>query len=116
MRIYNVRSLKRRGYKPRTIPCIIEKEGEFYQIFKKYYDSIGDDAFMFDYTRQRVYQVLGKAGLFPHWLRHHRATYLVLDYGLSAAELKQFFNWSNSAPADNYVHLNVDNLIDKMVK
>lgn len=119
--IQDVRSLKRGKYEDskrvrlRNVPIFIApNEMPFIEIVQEYIKTKGLDDPLFDMTRQRASQILNKIGMFNHYLRHIRDTHLVLDYGFSAAELKQYNNWASSITADNYVHLNIDNLIDKM--
>ena len=114
LKIFNVRTLKRRRTMFKTIPIIICKERKLYSILKTYLDTLGPEDYLFPITRQRAYQILGKVELFNHYLRHLRLTHLVTDYNFSSMELKQFVNWGNSKSADSYIHLNVDNLINKM--
>jgi len=115
MIIRNVRILKRKKMMIRDIPVIIwDKEMPFIDTVKEYIDSLKDDDFLFDMTRQRGHQILAEANLFPHWLRHIRATHLVRDYGFNTEHLRQFTGWTDSKPAAQYVHLNVDDLLAKM--
>ena len=114
--IRNVRTLKRKKYIPRSIPVIIEREQKFVDILKEYTNKIEDEDVLFPITRQRVFQILDSISIFAHWLRHIRLTHLSTDYGFSSQALKQFVNWSNSGTADKYVHLNVDDLIKKMME
>lgn len=116
MKLYGIRTLKRRVAIEKTIPIVISKDRKLFEIFKVYYNSCTDEDYMFQITRQRAYKILSNVGLYLHYLRHCRATNLVVDYNLNAQELKQFFNWKDSKPADAYVHLNVDDLINKMKK
>jgi len=124
MEIEKVRTLKRnqknkskkddmtRQYK--DIPIVISKDIEFYRIFKEYYDILKEDDFLFNITRVRCYQILQNSGLFNHYMRHLRATNLVKRFHLNAQQLKQFFNWSSSVTADNYTHLDTEDLRNKM--
>lgn len=43
--------------------------------------------------------------LFPHFLRHCRATHLVTEYGFNAFQLQQYMGWSSVIPAAVYVNL-----------
>ena len=116
MIINNVRCLKRRKRGLRSIPIPISKEDLFMPFLKNYLDTIKDEDFLFNMTRQRALQILDEIGMFPHYLRHLRATYLTTKYGFTHSELKQFFGWTSTAPADFYVHLNIENLKEKMLK
>jgi len=114
--IRQVRTLKRKKYIPKSIPIVIAKEIKFVEYIKEYTKSLSDEDFLFNMTRQRALQIMNSIGLYNHYLRHLRLTHLATDYGFSGQELKHFVNWSSSNTADNYVHLNVDNLINKMME
>lgn len=43
--------------------------------------------------------------LYPHYLRHCRATHLVTDFGFNPFQLQQYLGWSSVLPAMVYVHL-----------
>lgn len=43
--------------------------------------------------------------LYPHFLRHCRATHLVSDYAFGPYHLQQYMGWSSSSPAIVYVKL-----------
>lgn len=114
--VRDVRSLKRRNKKPykRDIPIPKHQNDEFFiKTFLDHYYTVADDDPLFNITRQRASQILGKVNLFNHWLRHTRDTHLVRDYKFSAAELRHFNNWRSSSTADIYTHLNLDDLLNK---
>ena len=117
-RIYNVRVLKQKKKKKRTIPIILkERERFFWDVFESYLNSITDpDTKLWDYTRQWVHHVLQRVGLFPHLLRHSRVTHLVRDYNYDVTQLKKFIGWSRADTADVYTHLRVDDLSEMMRK
>ena len=101
----------------RSIPVVWnEKEHKFMQVFVDFLAKIGQNEALFPLSRQRIGQILAKIGLFPHFLRHLRASHNVIDYEFDSEYLKQFFGWSSSKTAENYVHLNIKNLVDKMRK
>ena len=116
MMINNVRTLKKKRHQSKTknIPIIISKEKALVDIFIKHLNTIDLDTTIFPITRQRAYQILIKADLFNHYMRHLRLTNLVVKYGFSAHQLKHFVNWVSIAPSDIYVHLNVEELIKQM--
>jgi len=114
MKVINVNTLKRRKNATKDIPVIISKEKVFFDIFLPYYNKLGDESYLFPLTRQRCYKILSQVGLWGHFMRHLRLTNLAVEYGLNAQELKHFVNWATSITADSYVHLNLNDLIDKM--
>ena len=115
--IKNVRTLKKKqAYIPlRNIPILrTEREEKFLTILFDYLETLQDEDYLFDITRQRAKQIIEKAGLYCHYLRHCRLTHLAVDYGFDNNDLKKFTNWTSSATADNYVHKNVGDLFAKM--
>jgi len=52
----------------------------------------------------------------PHYLRHCRATYLSQVYGLPESQLVRYFGWSNSDPAQIYLHLNWFDIAKSMIR
>lgn len=125
--ILNVRTLKRRKKLNRNIPILVEDDREFIDMIKEYMADLKlteeqeradkpESPILFNLCRQRVYQITRKIYLKPHWLRHLRLTHLTIDYGLTDQDLKQYTGWSDSRPANVYVHLNWANLANKMRK
>lgn len=117
IRVSGVRTLKRRGeihkFKRIIAIPINEKEQELINIFLEYYNLLGPEEPLFEFSRQWAHKILARLFLHPHYLRHMRNTHLVVDYGFNAQELKQYNNWGTSSSADSYVHLNIDNLVTK---
>jgi len=116
--VLTVRTLKQRKLKQyRNIPIPKNTlENSFIKEFMAYYDSITDpETYLFNFTRVRAWQILQKSNLFCHWLRHARTTHLVQDYDFSVPQLQQFFGWTKADTPTHYVHLNVKNLLDKML-
>lgn len=52
----------------------------------------------------------------PHGFRKLRATHLVKVFGFKHQQLKEFFGWSNSAQADSYVRLGLQDIAESMAK
>lgn len=119
LRIYNVRVLKSRiKHKIRVIPILInDLERQFINHFLEYYKGLDNpDTYLFNLSRDWVYRLLAKEGLFPHWLRHARLTHLVVDYDFNEQQLQKFTGWDTTKTAPVYTHLKVDDLFDKMKK
>lgn len=114
--VRGVRSLKRRREYNRDIPIMdVPEDKQFIDTLCDYLNTIDEDTPLFDITRQRAYQILASVELYPHYLRHIRITHMVRELGLSGADLKQFNGWASSRMADNYTHLNLTDLINKML-
>jgi len=65
-------------------------------------------------TRQRAWQILKQYGIFPHYLRHIRLTHLVTIYGFTDQVLVRFAGWTDSQPAQYYIELKAEDILDKM--
>jgi len=80
---------------------------------KKY----GDDAPLFNITRQGAYMAFRKelgVNAFPHKLRDLRATKDAVTYGLDAKDLQEKFDWANPEMAMYYGRKNKTDIIAKM--
>ena len=113
--VHNVRVLKRRGRAYKTIPIIrndIEKP--FINILLDYLKTLSDDDYLFNMTRERAWQILNEIDIFPHLLRHCRATHLITDYDFSTIQLQRFIGWKKLDSASDYLHLSTKDLIKKM--
>lgn len=117
IKVNTVRCLKRRKPIFRTVVIPINKwEQVFIDMFRKYTETLDSEAALFPIKRARAYQILSKVGLFPHYFRHMRSTVLSTDYAFSPTDLKHFYGWRSSASGDSYVHLNYQDLLNKMAK
>lgn len=113
----NLRCLKRRKLVPRNVPVpFLKADKEFIEILCTYLDKLGDDDALFPYTRQWAFKVATKAGLFCHFLRHIRFTYLVKYYHFTSEHLRKMAGWHDGRMASNYVHLDTEDLISMMLK
>lgn len=113
--IHNVRCLKRRKRVTRSIPIVYTRQEEpFIKYVLDYLKILEPEDKLFPITRSRANQILEKVDLYPHYLRHLRATHLVTSNGFDTEHLKKFFGWSSGETAANYVHLNVDDIIHKL--
>lgn len=115
--IHNVRCLKRRKRATRSIPIVVTRQEEpFIKYIMDYLNTLKPEDKLFPITRARANQILEKVELYPHYLRHLRATHLVTNNGFDTEHLKKFFGWSSGDTAANYVHLNVTDLVQKLRK
>lgn len=117
--IHNVKILKKKlntrsKYKTRIVPVYInDLEKPFVKMLFDYLNTLNDEEDMlFPLTRQRVFQILQKIGIFPHLLRHTRLSHLSIYYNFNPSYLREMTGWSSTKPADVYVHLNKDDLFD----
>lgn len=104
--IENVRVLKKRHPDFKTI-AIPEREKEipFINYIVEYMGTLpNDDDILFNFSRQRGYQIIRQVtGLFPHFFRTARLTFLCNEYNLDAADLKEWVQWSSIGNADAYL-------------
>lgn len=114
--VTNVSCLKRRdGVPKRNIPIRISSDRGFVELFIDYYNGLPNGSPLFPITRQRAWQIVNKKlGLYTHYLIHERCTYLVTKKGLTDMHLKQLRGWSDTKPAQAYVHLRWQDLADKI--
>lgn len=113
--VTDVRNLKRRDkIPPRPIPIFKgELEMPFIKHLKRYIDTLDPNLFMFDFTRQRAFQILEDIGINPHQLRHTRLTHLCTFYPFSLFDLQNFVAWKSIKSADSYVHLTKEDILVK---
>lgn len=113
--IHDVRCLKRKQKKYRTIPIVIrDQEIDFINIIQKYIKTLEPEEPLFSINRRRAFAIAENAGFYLHYLRHLRATHLAVHDGFNTEELKKFFGWTDANTATNYVHLDVRDLANKM--
>jgi len=118
----NVITLKHREPYKRNILAPIWKERELIEPLVKYINGNFQDnpkGVLFPISSRRAYTILRHAlGDTPmkacHYLRHCRNTHLNRLYKFDSFDLQKFNGWSSIAPAEKYVHLNVDDLAKKM--
>jgi len=139
--VVNLKTLKNRVIGQRQIPIArVGKDKWFYDMFEKYYyeyviELDPDDKvfpfrsrFMANIYFKKIYiqnvLVLDMENkewhertirLFPHYLRHCRASHLVSHFGFREFELMRFMGWSSSKPASFYVKLDYRDILKKMI-
>ncbi len=117
----NVPTLKKRDGRanPRTIPVIYDEDHRpFINIIGAYIklNNLGDDDYLFTLTKRRYRQLIEKhLGINLHRFRHIRNSLLVIEKNVSGEVLTKLNNWSSSAVAQEYVHLNVKDLTRHMI-
>jgi integrase len=115
--IHNVRVLKtRKEIRFKKVPIRVNSlEHPFINQFLEYFNKISDpNAYLFDITRQRAFQILKTVGIFPHLLRHTRVTHLISDYDFSVPQLQKFFGWIKWDSAGEYAHLDIRDIMKKL--
>lgn len=112
--IYHMLNEKHRSRHSKTFHIPLDRESKLIGLMLPYLNSRkGKHIFRF-HSRQRAWQILTKIGFFPHYLRHIRLTHLVTIYGLSDQLLIKFAGWTNSLPAQYYMELKAEDILEKM--
>ena len=106
--------------KKRSILINIEKEKDFilpittYIGHQKVRAKIEPGTPLFNFTRKTGHALVTKhfpeEKIFPHYLRHLRATHLSTVFGFDHDRLVHYFGWTNSQSADYYVKLKTTDL------
>jgi len=98
----------------KDIPIPIDKEQVLLELLNQYLKTLSDNDVLFNFGRTRAYQLVRKAtGWNNHWLRHLRATHLVLNHDFNEQLLIRFMGWTNSLPAKHYMELRWSDILDK---
>lgn len=118
--IKNLPTEKRKKLILRNIPIEYEREKPFIDVIDKYcgYLYQADATVLFPITRQRAWQIIKKVN--PEWwlhlLRHWRFTDLAVNKDLKDSDLKLIAGWSDTRPAEVYVHMQWQDVARKLVK
>ena len=100
----------------RRVPISIEKENWITEPILEYVDGLEPDYPLFQLSTRRIQQLSKKYfQVHPHFLRHSRLTHLVQIYNFNDRELVQIAGWTDSKPAQVYVHLRWSDLAMKMI-
>lgn len=100
--------LKKRERIKRRDVYAFENEEPFLKPIFAYIDTLDEDAVVFPITRARAWQIITEkyGDMWPHFLRHARATHLASPpYNFSAPIIKEFFDWSGWDIAEIYTHV-----------
>jgi len=98
----------------KDIPIPIDKEQVLLELLNQYLKTLSNESVLFNFGKIRAYQLIRRAtGWNNHWLRHLRATHLVLYHDFNEQLLIRFMGWTNSLPAKNYMELRWSDILDK---
>ena len=68
---------------------------------------------LFEFQTDRARQIINKyAKMNPHFLRDIRLTHLVTIYDFNELKLAKFAGWKDGKPAERYVRLSYNDLIE----
>jgi len=112
-----IKNHKNKERKTKRLPIPIEFEGKLVDILKEYLDNCPDNKELFNFGGQRATQIINKTTSFNiHFIRHIRATNLVVKYGFTANMLAKFMGWSDTRPAKYYIELNPRHMVREFYK
>ncbi len=99
----------------RKEPYIIEKEKWLFEPFKEWYDLSSGNFFVFRYRRaiQLLKEILPD-GMYPHCLRHSRATHLRRIFGLPIEDVQVFLGHSSVETTMVYSKPNISDAVNKI--
>ena len=118
----NLRNLKNRNLGSKTLPISlnIASNKAIWELARPYYEQCRGSQFlidepMFPISSERVRQ-LGKTyfGFGCHVWRHFRLTNLYVLNNLNEVQMVKAAGWSNTNPLLRYVHMKVEDLINKL--
>ena len=101
----------------KDIPIPIDKEFEavLWNLLYDYTSSLGLDELLFNISKRRAHTILTqKFGLNPHFLRHIRASHLIIYYDFNETMLTRFMGWTDSRPAKFYISLKWEDMLQKI--
>lgn len=112
--LFKLRNLKNRKTKSKTLPVPVERERELVEMLNEYLDLLEPEDILFDFSRQRAWQLLDEEVVWnPHWFRHLRTTHLIKYYDFSDQLLVRWTGWTNSQPAQGYLEFRWGDFTDK---
>ncbi len=115
--LIDIVNLKNKKRHRKEIPVVIDREIEkklfllaYDYISKSYYDEP-----IFKFGKHWARKLLKKeTGINPHFLRHIRATHLVIYYDFNEQLLRMFMGWSDTRPARHYMELRWTDMLQKL--
>lgn len=106
--LINLRNQKNKNRKRKNIPVPLDlKENAiFFNLLAPYINDLEMHEELFPISYQRAYKIIHETmGVNPHWIRHLRATHLVVKYGYKEHQLMIYMGWSDPRPAKYYVEM-----------
>ena len=125
MRVLKREPTRKRGEEPdinkykghfRDVPIVEDDNTKPYiRYVLKYLLTLDDDDPLFPISRQQALEIMHACGIYNHYMRHQRASRLVIDNSYTGFELQQYIGWKTGAITSTYTHLNSKNLLDKQI-
>jgi len=98
----------------KEIPVRVDKEQELIKIIMDYTNPMLNDTLLFPISRIKAWRLLNVLGMNPHYIRHIRLSHLVIYHDFTDQLLVQYAGWTNSEPAQHYIHLSYKDLLKKL--
>lgn len=115
--VLTCRNLKNKTVHYKRLPVNTKKEGRILKFLLKWLENQPADKEIFPVNRRTIDRWIKQYAPFfrsSHFLRHLRCTHLINEYDFKESELKLFAGWTNTNPAQFYVHLNPNDLMERM--
>lgn len=131
-------TLKNRKYKRRSLPALMQGvEREMALDILEYVGRAAPEYYLFGFNRQKAYNhisqqritvraiveeprreivTLENFRLYPHFLRHCRASHLVSLHGYNEVDLMRFMGWTDPSLSAVYVRLDWKDLARSMIR
>jgi len=108
---------KNKQKKTKKQPIPIELESKLSLYLEKYLSTIMPGDFLFNFGCKRATQIINETIKWnPHFIRHIRATHLIVLYDFNEQMLISFMGWTDGRPAKNYMELNKKDLFNAFYK
>lgn len=106
---------KNKNRNNKDIPIPIDGEPLLVKYILVYLGTLELDEPLFQFQRSRAYQIIQKEiGMNCHFLRHLRATHLVVHKDFNEQLLLRFMGWSDSRPAKHYMEIRWKDILQKL--
>ena len=106
--------LKKRTRRYRNVPINLERDRPMLNTVWKYCKNLKPKDRLIPRSRQWAWLKMRDLGIFPHYLRHMRATKLATKYDFEDRELVKFFDWADARMAGVYTHLKWTDVAKKL--
>lgn len=112
--LVNMQNRKNKTLKRKELPIPCDKgEQSAVKNVSDYANNLDFEQPLFDFQIGKAEKIIAKAGMNPHFLRDIRLTHLVKFYGFSAFHLQKYAGWKDPRPAEVYVRLSWDDLVER---
>ena len=115
--IIRTENRKHKQRKTKRLPIPLEYERGIAYFVHAYLRYLEPTDILFPFSNQRATQIINQTtGFNIHFIRHIRATHLVIIYDFNEQALIQYMGWTDSRPAKHYVSLKSSDLFREFYK